>query len=70
MTELDLTKLPRPLESYICAVRIRLHSTGYCVRAQHFSGADYLGTDLDYKESGRLVSEFNSALRAHKAMLK
>lgn len=74
MTELDLTKLPRPLEDYKYATYSKLHGPGYCVRVYYGIESDlqfdYLAISLWYKDAKNLVREFNSALRAHKAMLK
>lgn len=74
MTELDLTKLSRPLESYRYAILIKRRNLGYCVKVYYGVESDpqfdYLAMSLRYKDAKNLVREFDRVLTAHKAMLK
>jgi len=74
MTELDLTKLTRPLEDYKYATYSRLFGSGYCVKVYYGvetdAQFDYLAMSIWYKDAKNLVREFDRVLTAHKAMLK
>lgn len=73
MTELDLTKLRHPLESYVYAAYSRHHGTGYRVRvygAHTVFLGESLGDNLGFKEAQAIAVEFNRVLHAHKVLLK